>query len=176
MRHRKIVQSTQVPAYHVCTLGLTESAHTDSMVGIQQVLQEAREKQAGRPMLGAAVMKDSFDYRGDTQIDMEDKTGPPAVFVPVVSTGPIDKKEEAKEVLRRGSVTTDEPVPIVSKANEPMRTENEITKPRIRKKKAIRQTFKQLNAVSYILGRGYVLEFIMYQGSDYFDAGSLSSA
>jgi hypothetical protein len=122
------------------------------LVGMPQVVETTGERQAGRPMLGAAVMKDSYDYLGDTQIDLEDKTGRAAsAAVPVVaSSRPSDRKDDAKDPSKREHANGDgNRAPDVAQAQGVAESPGAEPKARRRKKKAIRQTFKQLNAALY---------------------------
>ena len=121
------------------------------LVGMPQLVETTGERQAGRPMLGAGIMKDSYDFLGDTQIDLEDKTGRPAAAAvpPVASAKPNDPTESAAEPSRMERGVGGARAPEVAqnvRAAEPMG--GEATKSR-RRKKGIRQTFKQLNAALY---------------------------
>jgi len=85
-------------------------------------------------------MKDSYDYRGDTQIDIDDKTAPPSVAKPVAFPGLADKTEDTKDLSKKE----------IDKAgsNEEVDEGAEGTLNRTRKKKkGIRQSFQSLNLV-----------------------------
>jgi len=109
-------------------------------------------------------MKDAFDFLGDTQIDVEDKPRPPALFVPPEPTGPPEKKEETK-----GRHT---PLQAAAGRNTPLQAAQEVkaavkegAKLKPRKKKQ-GNAFKTLNNVSLVFSLASPASIFVYR-SDY---------
>ena len=116
-------------------------------------MQSGRSNIAKWSCVEQGVMKDAFDFLGDTQIDVEDKPRPPPVFVPAVATGgPPEKKETQKgrsSVISSPLQTTDRNTPLQA-AKESKVEVKEADKLKKRKKKQ-GSAFKTLNNVSLVV-------------------------
>jgi hypothetical protein len=93
-------------------------------------------------------MRDAYDYRGDTQIDLEDKPGPPArPAAPPVAKAPEDREESSDLTMQ--NVGRPAAAGVAEAVEMAPDTATEGTKTRSRRKqKCGRLSFKQRNAVS----------------------------
>ena len=117
-----------------------------NLVGVEQVLEKAEETQAGRPMIGVGVMKDAYDYRGDVQLGIEDKTGPvKAKSLHDLASQGGRCSQDAKVTAKRENAKNE----AAGAATSEVESHNLHRTKMTRRKNGSGQSFQQLNAALY---------------------------